>query len=112
MAEDGNYMVQSCIVGKECTEEDLSAKLAASPFDVIVLILSAAVADGDTVHQFPMAAYANNKRFGARAGKAVGGNASLKNLLKEKAIYKLETRIFLIVSRARAGASTMSSTTW
>ena len=101
MAEDGNYMVQSCIVGKECTEEDLSAKLAASPFDVIVLILSAAVADGDAVRGFLMSASATNQKFGAKTKQAEGVSESVKNLVAEKAIYKLETRVFLIVHRAK-----------
>ena len=80
-------MVQSCFVGKECTEDDLSVKLAESLFDAIVLVLSSAVAGDDAVCMFLMSAFATNQEFGANAEHADGVSESVKNFLREKAIY-------------------------
>ena len=47
----GNLMVATWVIGKECDPDTLGFQLAKAPFDCIVLCMSAAIADGHDVLQ-------------------------------------------------------------
>ena len=92
VSESGNFMLQTCIVGKQCEPGELRIKLTASPFDVVVLVLSAAVADDDPVRDFPISAATIIK---------YGSYRSTEGLIEEKHVYWIEDRVFLVVHRAK-----------
>ena len=102
MTESGMFMMQTCIVGRQCEPNELDFCLTVSPFDVVVLVLSAAVADDDPVREFLMSAsrtFPSDAHLVAR--RAVRGTYDTKGLRAEKHCYWIEDRVFLVVHRAK-----------
>ena len=102
MTESGMFMMQTCIVGRQCEPNELDSCLTVSPFDVVVLVLSAAVADDDPVREFLMSAsrtFPSDAHLVAR--RAVRGTYDTKGLRAEKHCYWIEDRVFLVVHRAK-----------
>ena len=96
------FMMQTCIVGRQCEPNELDFCLTVSPFDVVVLVLSAAVADDDPVREFLMSAsrtFPSDAHLVAR--RAVRGTYDTKGLRAEKHCYWIEDRVFLVVHRAK-----------
>ena len=92
-------MVQTCIVGNQCEPRELSIKLTASHFDVVVLVVSAAVADDDPVREFLLSA--SNIFPSDSHSVSLHNTYDTKGLRAEKHCYWIEDRVFLVVHRAK-----------
>ena len=107
----GNVMLNSCVVGKKCNPVDLSKKLAVAGFNVSVVMLTTAVAASDQVFKFlERAAVVTKMSEREMASTATRFDWIEKHpqepphvveLVTQKAVYKANDRVFLVIHRAK-----------
>ena len=86
-----NFMVANWIIGKDCDEFELSEKLRQAPFDVVVLVLTTAVAGGDNILEW-LTRLAENSHDDEHSCLAV---------LEEKIVRNLHPSVFVALHRAK-----------
>ncbi len=96
----GNMMLQSCVVGKECTPQDLCEKLSKSGFDVIVVTMTTAVADDDAGLVFLNCSSCSTATYTTHQ-PCLFEVELVRTLVMEKAVYKVGERVFALVHRAK-----------
>ena len=92
----GNFMIATWIMGKDSSMQDLAHKLRYAPFDVIIVIMSSAVAERDAIWvDFECLSVSSLNDVSVFASTAVAG------ILKEKVVHRISDRAFAVIHRAK-----------
>ena len=84
-------MVANWLLSKKCDPIELGEKLKCAPFDCIVVVMSAAVAESDPI----------SKYFSDLAQGNLDKSDLLADVLREKAVYRLFGQVFVALHRAK-----------
>ena len=82
----GDFMIASWVVGKDCRPGDVGEKLRLAPFDCVVVVMSTAVAESDPIW----------KSF----KDLESGSGWLASVLTEKSVHRVSDTVFVALHRA------------
>ena len=104
---EGNFMVATWIIGKEANASEMYAKLKRAPQDIVVLIMSDAIDQGDAI--FVSLLYLAQIATDPFAPESVVSE-QIRSFLNEKSCYRLAPKVFALIHKGKVTSCTHS--TW
>ena len=95
----GNFMIATWTVSKFANPNEVGAKLKTAPFDCTVIIMSTAVADTDAIALWLVELAKQNADFKTNPLC----DDLHREILQEKAVYRLSGNVFAAIHRAKVG---------